>query len=172
MLGCGHAHFRDIDDLADHHTRLGSRSQIQAAPATRVRHVINHRVRIRGARQTRPRGAGLLARRTSRTRLQSPSRLGRPVQRRRLRRVTRVLSQPALQLHNQSLKLLDPLRLTLDHPRLRGHQREQLLTRRLHPRHPTIVHTRQSKARTDTPERSAQCLLKNRRPGVGAAGAD
>ena len=47
--------------------------------------------------------------------------------------------------------MLDALRLLLDHPSLSGHQREQVLMRRLHPGHPTIVHTRQSKSPTDTP---------------------
>ena len=59
--------------------------------------------------------------------------------------------QPSLQLSHQSLKLLDPLRLLPDYSGLGSHQRKQPFPRRLLPRHPTIVHTRRSKSRTDTP---------------------
>lgn len=104
-----HAHFRRVGDVATTST----------AAAGLVPHNL---VRISDLGQDRSRMALLPTRLTlSLAAKRLRSRFTQPVRRRRLRRVPRVLPQPALQLDNLSLQLLDPLSL----PR---HQSSTLLT--------------------------------------------
>ena len=59
---------RDVHDLAHHHARLGRSDQILPAPATRLRQMVDHHVRIRATAQVRTRRTRLLTRRATRPR--------------------------------------------------------------------------------------------------------
>jgi hypothetical protein len=103
----------------------GRAREITAAPAARVGKVIDDLVRVAGREQRRPTRAGLLTWASSAAPTRRPRRgHRRPVSRGRLGGVARDAAQPALQLRDLGLQLLDRAGLRLD-------QRAQFLTRRL-----------------------------------------